>query len=92
MGKTRSEKVERMLDSVNYWDEDAMVSHIQGTMEENFKRMSDDMLDQEYIDWFGDDGVIEDGEIFEPEQPTEESCACGRMKDIGHKCWWCGGA
>lgn len=22
---------------------------------------------------------------------SEEKCGCGRMKDTGQKCWWCGG-
>jgi len=28
--------------------------------------------------------------IFEDQQSQEEKCGCGKMKDAGKPCWWCG--
>ncbi|KKL65414.1 hypothetical protein LCGC14_2155260 [marine sediment metagenome] len=29
--------------------------------------------------------------ISEDQQPEEEKCGCGKMKDVDKSCWWCGG-
>ena len=28
--------------------------------------------------------------IYEDQKPQEEKCDCGKMKDVGMSCWWCG--
>ena len=96
MAKTRAEKEEELVDQVDGWDLDSLVDFAKDNLENFYKKLSNEEIDEEYencgLSEFDDEETDDDEEYDdEPVQPSEEECpVCKRMKDVGIKCWCCG--
>ena len=89
MTKTREEKIQRMLGSVNDWDLDALIESVQDTMEQQFKGQSNTEIDDEYLMFFDDDEDEVDEVDDAPTQPaTTKTCTCDMttLMRTGCKC------
>ncbi len=56
---TREEKIDRMLESIESWDEESLFMHTHDCLKGKFIMMSDALIDAEYGNWF--DGKPEEG-------------------------------
>ena len=42
------------------------------------------------VDYCGVPEYKEEPQSPSVSEPVEEQCGCGKMKDAGRPCWWCG--
>ena len=102
--RPREKKIEEIMEAICDWDIDTLVDFVQGDIGDKLEKLSDKDLGDEYYEWFSHryetsdafkddtvDGIFE--ELTGVPCIGEELCGnerCGKMKDSGAACWWCG--